>query len=93
MVSIGNFRVRADFARSVLNNFYDFPNHFSYFRVSEMTGFVKNDALIRRKQTAWPYIALLSEASDLEILILKRNCIAVSHQLTGYLTKQEIISF
>jgi len=58
-----------------------------------MAGFVKNDALIRRKQTVWPYIALLSEATDLEVLILKRDCIAVSHPLTRYLTKQEIASF
>jgi hypothetical protein len=58
-----------------------------------MAGFVKNDALICRKQTVWPYIALLSEATDLEILILKRDCIAVSDPWTRYLTKQEVISF
>jgi hypothetical protein len=84
-------RVRASVARSVFHNFYDFPNHFSYFRVSKMAGFVKNDALICRKQTVWSYIALLSEATDLEILILERDCIAVSDPLTRYLTRDHFL--
>lgn len=58
-----------------------------------MAGFVKDDVLIRREQTVWPYIAFLFETAGLEIPILERDCIAVSDSLTGYLTKQEIVSF
>jgi len=58
-----------------------------------MAGFVKDDVLIRRKQTVRPDTAFLFETAGLEILILKRDYIAVSDSLTGYLTKQEIISF
>jgi len=77
----------------MLHNLHDFPNHFSYLLVSKMAYCVKDDVLIRRKQTVWPYIAFLFETAGLEILILKRDCIAVSDSLTGYLTKQEIVSF
>jgi hypothetical protein len=50
-----------------------------------MAGFVEDDALIGCKQTVGPYVALLSEGTGLEIFILKRDCIAVSDSLTGYL--------
>ena len=81
------------FSGSLLHNLYDFPNHISYFLVSQVSCFVQNDVLIRGEQTVGPYIAFLLETAGLEILILERNCIAVSDSLTGYLTKQEIVSF
>ena len=83
---------RVIYYRSTLHNFHDFPNHIFYLRVSKMAGFVKDDLLIRCKQTVWSYIAFLSKATGLKILILKGDCIAVSNPLTGYLTKQEIVS-
>ena len=58
-----------------------------------MAGFVKHNVLIRCKQTVWPYIAFLSEAAGFEVLVLKRDRIVVSDSLTGYLTKDEIVSF
>lgn len=76
----------------MLQNLNTLSNHFSKFVCFKMAYFVENNALIGCKQTVRPYVALLSQITVLEVFILQRDCVAVSHSLTRDLTKQQILS-